>query len=181
MSTAKTLLTAEDLLAMDEDERYELVRGELVAMPPSPGVRHANVTSNLVTFLTLHGQFRGLGKVFDNGGFRIERDPDTVRAPDVAFVVKDRLPQGDLPEGYLDLTPDIVVEVVSPSDSARRIQARVADWLRAGARLVWVAYPDTKTIMVYRSLTDVKVLTMEDVLDAAPVLPDFSVAVKDCF
>lgn len=181
MSASKTLLTAEDLLAMEGDERYELVRGELVEMPPSPGGRHANEAARFAIFLGLHGELRGLGKVFDNGGFRIERDPDTVRAPDVAFVVRERLPEGDPPEGYLDLTPDIVVEVVSPSDTAGDLQARATMWLRAGARIVWVAYPDTRTITDYRSLTDVKVLTVDDRLDAAPVLPEFSVPVKDLF
>ncbi len=182
MSTAKTLLTAEDLFAMDTDQRYELVKGELVDMPPSPGSLHGNVASRILGFLLIHGEFKGLGKTFGaETGFRIERNPDTVRAADAAFVARDRLPPGKLPEGYLDLTPDIVVEVVSPSDTRKRVQAKVADWLRTGARLVLVFYPRTETVMVYRSLTDVKILTLEDVLGGAPVLPGFSVPVKELF
>lgn len=182
MSTEKVLLTADDLLRISgAGKRYELVRGELIEMAPAGG-RHGRVAIRIGSRLNIHVEQQDLGEVLAaETGFRLERNPDRVRAPDVAFVAKGRLPPGDLPVGFLDIVPDLVVEVVSPGDTASYIQAKVEDWLRAGVRLAWVLYPDTRSVAVYRSLDKVRVLTEADHLHGDPVLPRFSCSVTDLF
>lgn len=124
---------------------------------------------------------RDLGAVFaSETGFIQQRHPDTVRAPGVAFVSHERL-QGEVPAGYMVIVPDFVVEVVSPNDSASVVQAKVEDWMKAGTRLVWVVYPETRSVAVYRSLQESQVLSSADTLNAEPVFDDFSVPVGDLF
>ena len=102
-------------------------------------------------------------------------------APDVAFVSKDRLPPGDVESGFLEMAPDLVVEVVSPGDSASYVHEKAAMWLMAGARLVWLVYPVSQSIVVHDSQGGAKVLHTGDNLDGAPVFEDFQVAVKEFF
>ena len=182
MSTQKAYYTAEDLMRIStQGKRFELVKGELVEMAPTGG-RHGRVASRIDYRLRGYVELHQLGEVFAaETGFRLARNPDTVRAPDVAFVSKERLPSEEQLVGFPDLVPDLVVEVVSPSDTAGRVQAKVEDWLRAGPRLVWVAYPDTRSVVVYRSLDEVGVLGPEDILPGEPVLPGFSCPVADLF
>jgi Uma2 family endonuclease len=182
MSTQKVLFTADDLLRIcTTGKRYELVDGELVEMAPT-GARHGRVAIRTGSRLNNYVERNDLGEVFAaETGFRLARNPDKVRAPDVAFVSKGRLPQGDLPAGFLDIVPDLVVEVVSPSDTASYVQAKVEDWLRAGVHLVWVLYPDTRSVAVYRSLNEASVLTEDDQLQGNAVLAGFSHPVKDLF
>jgi Uma2 family endonuclease len=114
-------------------------------------------------------------------GFQLRENPDTVRAADAAFVAQRRIPFDEEPEGYWAIAPDLVIEVVSPSDSASEVQNKVTDWLDAGCRLVWVVYPDTTTITEYRSLTEVRVLTAEQTLDGGDVLPGFACPLGEIF
>ena len=93
----------------------------------------------------------------------------------------ERLGTDEAPAGFLKMAPDLAVEVVSPSDSAAAVQSKVEDWLGAGTRLVWVVYPDTRSVTVYRSLNEAEVLSEPDALDGAPVLPDFALPVSDLF
>jgi len=182
MSTQKILFTADDLLRLpNEGKRYELVKGELIEMAPTGG-RHGRVAIRIGWRLGAYVEQQDLGEVFAaETGFLLERNPDKVRAPDGAFVAKGRLPPGDLPVGFLDIVPDLVVEVVSPSDTASYVQAKVEDWIRAGVRLVWVFYPDTRSVASYGSLDEVRILTESDRLQGDPVLPGFSCLVKDLF
>ena len=182
MSTSDTLITAEKLLKMSSlNKRSELVRGRLVERGPV-GARHGHTASRVNGRLGPHVMQNGLGEMFANyTGFWLERDPDTVRAPYLAFVSRDRLPPGEVPVGFLEVAPDLVVEVVSPSDTAGDVQAKLEQWLRNGARLVWMVYPDTRSVAVYRALDDVRVLTDEDQLSGDPVLPGFSCPVSDIF
>ena len=99
----------------------------------------------------------------------------------MAFVSSERLGTSEAPSGFLERAPDLAVEVVSPSDSAAAVQSKVEDWLGAGTRLVWVVYPDTRSVTVYRSLNEAEVLSEPDALDGAPVLTDFAVPVSDLF
>ncbi len=99
----------------------------------------------------------------------------------MAFVANDRLPPGGLPAGFMEAAPDLAVEVVPPGDSAGYMHAKVEQWLRSGARLVWVVYPGTRSVTAYRSLNDVRVLTENDILAGAPVVMGFSCPVKDLF
>lgn len=182
MSTQKLLFTADDLWRLSkEGKRYELVKGELIEMAPT-GARHGRVAIRIGSRLNSYVEQQDLGEVFAaETGFRLERGPDKVRAPDVAFVAKGRLPPGELPAGFLDIVPDLVVEVVSPGDTANYIQAKVEDWLRSGVRLAWVFYPDTRSVASYGSLNEVRILTESDQLQGDPVLPGFSCLVKDLF
>ena len=182
MRARKTLLTAEELLRLSTTGcRYELVRGELFEMPPAGG-RHGNVAMQIGTLLNTHVCANQLGYGFAaETGFILQRNPDTVRAPDASFVAKDRLPMGDVPAGFLEVAPDLAVEVVSPSDSDREVQDKVEDWLRAGTRLVWVIYPTTCSAKVCRSLEEFQELSEDDSLDGGDVLPGFACMIRELF
>ncbi|HEU0021538.1 MAG TPA: Uma2 family endonuclease [Dehalococcoidia bacterium] len=182
MSTQKTSYTAADLMRISsQGQRCELVKGELVEMAPAGG-RHGLIASRIDRRVGSFVEQNNLGGVFAaETGFRLARNPDTVRAPDVAFVTRERLPAEDLLVGFPDLVPDLVVEVVSPSDSAGAVQAKLEDWLRSGASLVWVVYPDTRSVAVYRSLDQVSILTPGDSLEGGAVLPGFSCPVSELF
>ena len=174
MSAQKTLVTAELLPGLSsrlssEGKRTELVEGELVVIAPGGG-RHGRIAHRAAVFITNHVLNRDLGEVFAAGtGFLLRRDPDTVRAPDVAFVSSERLGTSEAPAGFVERAPDLAVEVVSPCDSAAAVQSKVEDWLGA----------DTRSATVYRSLHEVEVLSEPDSLDGAPVLTDFAVPVGD--
>jgi Uma2 family endonuclease len=182
MSTPKTSHTAADLTRItSQGKRCELVKGELVEMAPAGG-RHGLIASRIDFRVRMHVQTENLGEVFAaETGFRLARNPDTVRAPDVAFVSRERLPAEDLLVGFPDLAPDLVVEVVSPSDTAGAVQAKLEDWLGSGSSLVWIVYPDTRSVAVYRSLDQVSILVQGDILDGGPVLPGFSCPVSELF
>ncbi len=186
LTTGTTLVTATELSALSsrlslEGKRTELVRGDLIVMTPAGG-RHGQVAHRIGLVIGNHVLDRNLGRVFAaETGFLLQRDPDTVRAPDVAFVAGDRLGPGGAPAGFLELAPDLAVEVVSPSDSAVAIQAKVDDWLAAGTRLVWVVDPETRSVTVHRRARPAAVFREPDVLDGEPVFSDFSVPVRDLF
>jgi Uma2 family endonuclease len=113
-------------------------------------------------------------------GFRLRRNPDTVRAPDAAYVSASRLEQARV-AGYPDLAPDLVVEVVSPDDLASEVQAKVDEWLRAGCQIVWVIYPMRRSATIYRQSGEARVLHEDDLLTAEPVLPGFACRLRDLF
>ena len=123
-----------------------------------------------------------LGYVFTaETGFILRRGPDTVRAPDVAFISGSRLRSDDIPDSFIGTIPDLVVEVVSPGDSQREVREKVEDWLQAGVSLVWVLYPATRTATVYRSTTGARELTVDDSLNGEDVVPGFSCPLSDVF
>ncbi len=161
--------------------RYELVRGELRKMSPA-GHRHGRIAIRIATPLDTHVTANKLGAVYAaETGFWISSDPDTVRAPDVAFVSQRRLDElGDV-EGYWPGAPDLVVEVISPSDTYTEVEEKVLEWLEAGARMVVVVNPRKRAVTVYRSLTDIVVLTENDTLDGGDVVPGWTMAVEDIF
>jgi Uma2 family endonuclease len=176
-------MTADELLLLPErDRRYELIAGELHELPFGDG-EHGYVAGTIACRL---GAFLDLsptegGELFAGGtGFQLARDPDTVRAPDLAYVTEERVTQALVPS-YPEMAPDLVVEVVSPNDTASEIQAKVDDWLRAGARLVWVIYPAARSAMVFQSDGAVQLLHDEDSLSGASVLPGFSCRLADLF
>jgi len=180
MVTAERLMTAEELLERSDKGRYELVKGVLVEMAP-PGYEHGQVTNQLSYRLTYHVVQNHLGVVLAaETGFRLARDPDTVRAPDIAFISKARQP-ATAPSGYADFAPDLVAEVVSPHDDPDEIQSKVTDWLEAGVRLVLVVYPRSRQIATYRSLREVTILTESDRLTAPDILPGFTCPVSEIF
>ena len=182
MAAEKTLFTADDLLRLpDGGKQHELVRGELRKMSPG-GWEQGIVSARLVRRVANHVEDHDLGLVLTNEpGFRIERDPQTVRATDLAFVAKDRVPASRPSVAFPDFAPDLVAEVVSPSESAADVEEKIHLWLRAGVRLLWVLYPRLRSISVYRSFEDVRILDENSVLDGADVLPGFSCPVRDLF
>lgn len=175
-------MTADELLMMPDDGwRHELVKGELIKMPPT-GDEHGEVTVELTAPLHFHVKKNKLGKVYAaETGFKLESDPDTVRAPDIAFVRRERVEATGTLKGYRQGAPDLVVEVLSPSDTMKKVEAKVAQWLEAGARMVWVVSPKLRTVTVYRSLTNIVVLTEKDTLDGGDVVPDFQIRVAEIF
>src|SRR3990172_5786417 len=130
MQSQKTLMTAEELLRLpDTGHRYELIAGRLVKMPPTGGA-HGAVANDLAYYLTAYVLSGQLERVFAaETGFILRRNPDTVRAPDVAYVAKERLPEGPLPSMFLQLAPDLLAEVTSHSDRPSEVQAKVEDCL----------------------------------------------------
>ena len=173
MTSAKPL-TAEELVHLSiPNKRVELVRGVLVVREPAGG-RHgriaANVTVELATFVKAHG----LGAVYAaETGFTLARGPDTVLAPDVAFIRQDRLPSPE-PIGFPELGPDLVVEVLSPGDRPGEVLTKVAHWLSAGTALVWVIDPQRRIARVYRADGSEAILTADQPLDGEEVVPGFS-------
>jgi Uma2 family endonuclease len=175
-------MTAQQLMQLPDDgQRYELIKGELSVMTPA-GARHGRIVNTITFLLTRHVRQHQLGAVYAaETGFKLEENPDTVRAADAAFVDRQRIPPEGEPEGYWALVPDLVVEVVSPSDPAPAVQSKVIDWLSAGCRLVWIIYPDDRTVSEYRSLRDVRILTSGGTLEGGDVLPGFSCPVSEVF
>jgi Uma2 family endonuclease len=175
-------MTADELLAMPDDGyRYELVKGELIQMSPT-GDEHGQVTMELATILHQFVKKHNLGRVYAaETGFKLESGPDTVRAPDVAFVSRERVEATGTLTGYRSGAPDLVVEVLSPSDRIGKVEAKVKQWLETGARMVWVVSPKLHTVTVYRSLTDIVTLTEKDNLDGGDVVPGFQIKVAEIF
>ena len=183
MTATGIRLTADDLMQLPANgKRYELVNGELHEMAPA-GSEHGYVALEaafrLRLFLAEHPEIGGRMFAAETG-FRLSRDPDTVRAPDVAYVAEARIAQVKVP-GYPELAPDLVVEVVSPGDRAGEIQAKIDEWLQAGVRLAWVLYPTTRSAMVYRADGTTQLLHADDNLSGEPVLPGFTVRLSELF
>ncbi len=181
MTVQEKLITADELLAMPGYEKgYELVEGEVVKMAPS-GTAHMVVSNWLSYLLTSHVEQHDLGLVTAaEGGYLLATEPDTVRAPDVGFIAKTRLPT-PLPVGYFPGAPDLAVEVVSPNDRASDIHDKVMDFLAAGTRLVWVVYPNSKTVTVHQPSAGSTVYRLADSLDGGDVLPGLKLPVRDVF
>ena len=132
--------------------------------------------------LAQHVQTNGLGQVYAaETGFKLASNPDTVRAPDAAFIRRERLDEGKSVEGYWPGAPDLAVEVISPDDRYTEVEEKVFDWLDAGARMVIVINPRKHSVSVYRSRSDIAVLTESDSLDGGDVVPGWRVPVKDLF
>lgn len=176
MAASAAPLSADDLLRANiPDKRTELVQGRLVVREPA-GWLHGRVAMSLGIELGVHAKRTGAGAVFAaETGFKLASNPDTVRAPDAAFIAKDRLPSRDT-RGYPALAPDLVVEVLSPDDRPGEVLAKVGDWLSAGCRLVWVVDPERRVARVYRHDGSETIVSETGALDGEGVLPGFSCA-----
>lgn len=165
----------------DAGVRYELVQGALRQMSPA-GFHHGRLIMNIATPLDQHVRTQQLGVVCAaETGFLLARDPDTVRAADVAFICQARIDPSAEIEGYWPGAPDLAVEVVSPHDLYTEVDAKVADWLDAGTRMVVVINPRKHTVTVYRSRTQIVVLREQDTLDGGDVLPGWTLPVANIF
>ena len=181
-TTREKLLTADDLLELhSKGVRGELIQGVLCETMPA-GVEHGQIVINLGAELRNFVRPRRLGKLFgSDGGVLLERDPDTVREPDIGFISAGKSPLGERMVGYADVVPDLAVEIVSPSDSRRSVHERARMWLSFGVRLVWVGFPEDRTVNVYPEGGEMFTLGEGDTLDGGDVLPGFSCAVSDIF
>ena len=182
VSVRRALMTAEDLFELPDDGwRNELVAGELVRMTPS-GAEHGAVTACLSHVLTEYVLRHGGGTCCGAGtGFILRRAPDVVRAPDAAFVSRERIPQTGVPTSFWPFAPDLAVEVPSRSDRIADIEMKIAEYFSAGTRLAWVVDPATRTVRVYRSPRDVQVIGEDGELNGGDVLPAFRCAVRRLF
>lgn len=165
------------------DGFWELIDGRIVEVAPAGG-EASSIGVMTAALLIGHVMPRGLGRVYGaDGGFvlypRTERE--MLRSPDAAFVRADRVPPPEQHARFLRLAPDLVVEVVSPGDSAREVTEKVAVWLDAGVRLAWVVDPRARTVALHTPEEPVRVLGEDDQLDGGEVLPDFRVRVADLF
>lgn len=178
----KVLFSAEDLLHLPANgRRMELVKGKIYEMAAA-GAKHGGGARRAANFLGNHVDDERLGEVFAaETGFILNRFPDTVRAPDAAFVSEDRLPTDGLPDGFLELAPDLVVEVVSPNDRPSEVREKVAEWLEAGTRMVIALYPRMRTAVVHRPSQEPVTLSDQDTLTGDDVVPRFSVRVGELF
>jgi Uma2 family endonuclease len=182
MSIRTQLITADELLRMSTDgNRRELVSGELRELTPA-GHEHGRYTMRFSVPLGQHVEEHNLGVVYAaETGFQLATNPDTVRAPDIAFVSRERAASVSAGPGFFPGAPDLAVEVVSPSDTDAEVESKVEDWLRAGCRLVIVVNPRNQTLKTYRAMTNIAVLTVEDTLDAGDVVPGFRLPVRKVF
>ena len=181
MSTKIPLITtADQLLAASKDlDPCELVRGELIMMSPA-GYRHARIEARIVTTLTIFVEANNLGAITaGDGGYWLERDPDTVRAPDVAFVRAERMQ--DDQEGFYPGPPDLAIEIRSPDDRPKEISAKIEDCLRLGVHTVWDVQPRTRTVTVYRRGAEPEILSEADSISEPVLLPGFKVVVGSLF
>ena len=181
-TTEAELLTADDLLRLDgEGVRGELIRGVLCETMPT-GHEHGAIVMNLGIELGNFVKPRRLGwLVASDSGVWLERDPDTVREPDIAFTSAEKIPLDARITGYAEVAPDLVVEVASPSDSRREVHDKARMWLSHGVRLVWVVRPETRTVDVYQADGGTSTLGEEDSLDGMDVLPGFVCPVNAVF
>lgn len=176
-ATATELVTAEHLSAMGSGRR-ELIRGEVIEMTPAGGWHGAvafEIGRRVANFAVEHR----LGWVYAaETGFLLERNPTTVRAPDVGFVMRERVVETD---AYFPGAPDLAVEVLSPTDTFSEVTEKVEMWLAHGTRQVWVVDSRRRRVKVYRGDRTVTDLAEEDTLDGADLLPGFRLPVRDCF
>jgi Uma2 family endonuclease len=175
VSTTERRWTDDELMALPNDGKYELVDGELIHMSPASG-RHGAISARLSARIQAFVSEHRLGYVFDGQtGFRLPSG--NLRSPDVSFVQERRLPAGP-PPGFLHLAPDLAVEVLSPDDRAGDVAHKVAEYLSAGVRLLWLVDPETRTAVVYRPGAAPH-RVREDRLDGEDVLPGFVCLLSD--
>jgi Uma2 family endonuclease len=182
---SKTLLTVDDLLRVSQpDLPHELRRGVLRLVTPAISA-HGAVSARLLAALAQHVYTRELGALFTaEAGFILERDPDTLLCPDVAFVSRERLPAGGLEPRFLELAPDLAVEVLTPSSRMSEVRTKIADYLSFGVRAVWVVDPATRTVRVHsraRRRTSAVPLTEDDILNGGEAVPGFKCRIADLF
>ena len=173
-------MTADELLAMGDIGRCELIYGELVMMSPA-GAEHGIVALRFGSFLREFVDPKALGYVFAaETGFMVSRNPDLLRAADASFVRKARLP-GAIPSGFIEGVPDLAVEVVSPGDTRREVAEKVDMWLANGTGVVWVADPKSQTVVIRRVGATPVTLTIGDEIRDEAMLPGFVLPLTKVF
>lgn len=178
---APTPVTLEQFLAQPEDPFYrdEVSRGQLVREPP-PSDLHGAVVIELALLLGSYLKEQPIGRLRSGSGFLLQREPLTVRAPDIAFVCAPRL-VGEYAATFFDGAPDLAIEVVSPANSASDMQEKIAQYFEAGTSIIWVVYPRTRSVALHHANGEIRLLAGDDLLSAPGVLPGFAVRVSALF
>lgn len=176
------VLTLEDFEQIpDAGKRYELEYGRLVEVAPV-GNEQSFLAAVMIQHILDHLGPRPKGAVFDSAArFRLARDPDLIRGPDVSYVPRDRLPPRPWPNVAMDVVPALAVEIVSSSNTAEEIETKVDEYLAAGVDLVWVVHSANERVYVHDSSGNVQVRRRRDTLDGGIVLPGFNLPLEDLF
>jgi Uma2 family endonuclease len=176
------LITGKEFFLLEEPERCELVQGRVVPMPPPPGFDHGATESGFTIEIGWFVRTHDLGRIAGGEvGLYTGRNPDTVRAADLLFISHERYAKRDRTDPYLDVAPELIVEIRSVSNTKVHIAEKVTEYFAIGVKLVWVADPKTRCVDVYRSPTDIRRLTATDELSGEEILPGFSVPVARFF
>ncbi len=173
------LMTAERLAEMANVEHAELVEGMLVAAAP-PGFSHGRIAATIARVLGNYAAESGTGDVVVESGFILERRPDTVRTPDVAFVRAERF-GGTPPPGFAPFPPDLAVEIASPADALAALESKVDEYIGAGCEAVWVVNPQKQRVMEYLRGGAVRVFGPSEEIEGRDLLPGFRCTVRDLF
>jgi Uma2 family endonuclease len=180
MATSEKTMTADEYFALGDIGPSVLIQGELILMSPA-GYDHGWIACNIAGALRNFVKAKKLGRVSTaEAGFFISRNPDTVRAPDVAFVRAERIPPGGQKK-FFDGAPDLAVEVLSPDDRTSEVNAKIYDWLRTGCARVWIVDPQNKSVTVYRNPNQATVFALEETLTDDDLLPGFALPVAEIF
>lgn len=181
--TAQKLVTAEEFFLMPDPpdgSKQELVKGVVVTMP-RPGFRHGHCQIRVGSIIDAFVRSKQIGRVTVESGCRTDRDPDSVRGPDIAFWSIERLPLSDTPNGYPDQPADLCVEIRSPSDRMSELRKKVREYLENGVRMVWLVEPEDQTVSIFRQPGEARTISEDAVLDGEDVLPGFSCRVAEFF
>ncbi len=173
--------TPDDLLLIPESHRFELIDGRLVER--NMGAKSSAITTRLLSWLGIRVDADQLGFLFGSeAGYQIFPDrPNRVRFADGSFIARGRLPDDHIPGGHLRIVPNLVLEGISPNDLAYEVEAKIEEYMQVGLPLLWVIYPDTRSIYVYRQDGSVRRLNGADELTGEDVIPGFSCRVEDLF
>jgi Uma2 family endonuclease len=179
MATTATITLAEFARMPDDGALHEIDAGELLIMT-RPNARHGSLQVRMSRLIDEFVQRGKLGRVFSESGFILGRHPEILRGPDIAYVRMERLK--DVPDdGWPEMGPDLVVEIVSPSDTARQIDRKVHQYLAAGTLAVWLVYPDTQSVHVFEPRGVARIVEIDDLLSSPVALPGFEIRVREIF
>jgi Uma2 family endonuclease len=173
-------ITGEELFEMPGADLCELVEGEIKRMSPT-GWKHGGVESNLTERLNAFVRENDLGRVLTGEvGIYTGRDPDTVRGADVLFISHERLESAS-PDGFLDVAPELIVEIMSPTNKWEEVRRKIEEYLAIGVEQVWIVEPANRAVQIYRSRDAVRTLSEDDVLEGEGKLDGFTLPVRDLF
>ncbi|MEM6393221.1 MAG: Uma2 family endonuclease [Planctomycetota bacterium] len=179
--TAEKLMTADEFAVFkgDDDKDYELIQGMLVEMP-KPGTRHAQLQARLIIKLGAYLEANPIGEVIGESGYRLTFNPDTVRAPDVAYLSRDQAERASDP-GFLAVAPHVAIEINSPNDVMSEVLDKARWWLKQGSAQVWIVDDPTRTVTVYLPDNTARVYGIEDNLTADNAMPGFTLPLTELF
>lgn len=183
IATQHKLITADEYLYMPNPRngsKQELVKGVIVTMA-QPGFQHGEVQVNSSFLLKTYARAFNAGRVVTETGVITQENPDTVRGPDVSFYSMDKIPKDQQPKGYLLIPPDLILEILSPGNRSKEIRRKIEEYFARGVRMVWVIDPEERTVMVYRSVDEARLLHESATLTAEDLLPGFSCKVAEFF